>query len=119
MQIRTPTNRNNKYTSYILLKSTSYNTKTANFFEKKTHRSQVSNGNKNRLDHEFFYQSYIERLLHLSPDDCKNELKWLKITTNRGTTRKLVSFQIFPDYAHKAKPGSYKTRGQISHPQST
>ena len=40
---------------------------TATFSEKKVHCSQVSNGNKNRLDHESFYQSNIERLLHLSP----------------------------------------------------
>ena len=36
--------------------------------------------NKNRLDHESFYQSNIERLLHLNPDDCKNELLRLNIT---------------------------------------
>ena len=42
---------------------------TATFSEKKVHCSQVSNGNKNRLDHELVYQSNIERLLHLSPDD--------------------------------------------------
>ena len=44
---------------------------TATFSEKKVHCSQVSNGNKNRLDHESFYQVIIERLLHLNPDDCK------------------------------------------------
>ena len=43
---------------------------TATFSEKKVHCSQVSNGNKNRLDHESFYQSNIERLLHLNPEDC-------------------------------------------------
>ena len=48
---------------------------TATFSEKKVHCSQVSNGNKNRLDHESFYQSNIKRSLHLSPQDCKNELK--------------------------------------------
>ena len=48
---------------------------TATLSEKKVHCSQVSNGNKNRLDHESFYQSKIERLLHLSPQDCRNELK--------------------------------------------
>ena len=42
---------------------------TATFSEKKVHCSQVSSGNKNRLDHESFYQSNIERLLHLKPDD--------------------------------------------------
>ena len=36
---------------------------TATFSEKKVHCSQVSNGNKNRLDHESFHQSNIERLL--------------------------------------------------------
>ena len=45
---------------------------TALFSEKKVHCSQVSNANKNRLDHESFYQSNIKRLLHLSPEDCKN-----------------------------------------------
>ena len=44
---------------------------TATFSEKKVHCSQFSNGNKNRLDYESFYQSNIERLLHLNPDDCK------------------------------------------------
>ena len=33
---------------------------TATFSEKKVHCSQVSNGNKNRLDYESFYQSNIE-----------------------------------------------------------
>ena len=45
---------------------------TATFSEKKVHCSQGSNGNKNRLDHESFYQSNVERLLHLNPDHCKN-----------------------------------------------
>ena len=44
---------------------------TATFSEKKEHCSQVSNGNKNRLDHESFYQSNIERLLHINPDIVK------------------------------------------------
>ena len=34
---------------------------TATFSEKKVNCSQVSNGNKNRLDHESFYQRNIER----------------------------------------------------------
>ena len=54
---------------------------TAIFSEKKVHCSQVSKGNKNRLDHESFYQSKLVRLLHLSPEDCKNELNRLKLTT--------------------------------------
>ena len=76
---------------------------TATFSEKKIHGSQVSNGNKNRLDHESFYQSNIKRLLHLSTDGCKNELKRLKLTSNKGTTRKLVNFQVFPESAHQAE----------------
>ena len=55
---------------------------TATFSEKKVHCSQVSNGNKNRLDHESFYQSNIERFLQLNPDNCKNELQRFQLTTN-------------------------------------
>ena len=61
---------------------------TAKFSEKKVHCSQVSNGNKNRLDHESFYQSNIERLLQLIPDDCKSELLRLNITRNKNTDKK-------------------------------
>ena len=68
---------------------------TATFSEKKVHCSQVSNGNKNRLDHESFYQSIIERLLHLNPEDCKNELFRLNITRNKNADRRLVYFQFF------------------------
>ena len=63
---------------------------TATFSEKKVHCSQVSNGNKNRLDHESFYQSNIERLLHLNPEHCKNELLRLNITRNKNADRKIV-----------------------------
>ena len=76
---------------------------TATFSEKKVHCSQVSNGNKNRLDHESFYQSNIERLLHLNPDDCKNELLRLNITQNKNSQRKLVNFQVFPDSVHQSQ----------------
>ena len=76
---------------------------TATFSEKKVHCSQVSNGNKNRLDHESFYQSNIEILLHLSIQECKNELRRLNLAQNVGTNRKLVNFQVFPDLAHKAE----------------
>ena len=76
---------------------------TAIFFEKKVHCSRVLNGNKNRLDHESFYQSYIEIFLHLSSEDWKNELKRLNFTPNIGTNRKLVKFQVFPDSAHQAE----------------
>ena len=48
----------------------------------------ISNGNKNRLGHESFYQSNVETLLHLSPEDCKNELNRLKLTTNKSINRK-------------------------------
>ena len=76
---------------------------TATFSEKKVHCSQVSNGNKNRLDHESFYQSNIERLLHLNPDDCKSELLRLNITQNKNSERKLVNFQVFSDSVHQSQ----------------
>ena len=69
---------------------------TATFSEKKVHFSQVSNGNKNRLDHESFYQSNIERLLYLNPNDCKNKLLGLNITRNRNTDRKIINFKSLP-----------------------
>ena len=81
---------------------------TATFSEKKVHCSQVSNGNKNRLDHESFYQSNIERLLHLNPEDCKNELLRLNITKNKNTDRKLVYFQVFADTVHQAQLERYQ-----------
>ena len=65
---------------------------TATFSEKKVHCSQVSNGNENRLDHESFYQDNIERLLHLNPQDCKNQLRRLNLTQSDGMNRKLVNF---------------------------
>ena len=76
---------------------------TATFSEKKVHRSQVSNGNKKRLDQESFYQSNIEQLLHPNPDDCKNELHRLNITRNRNTDRKIVNFQVFANSVHQAQ----------------
>ena len=81
---------------------------TATFSEKKVHCSQVSNGNKNRLDHESFYQSNIVRLLHLNPDDCKNKLLRLNITRNKNTDRKLVYFQVFADSVHQAELERYQ-----------
>ena len=81
---------------------------TATFSEKKVHCSQVSNGNKNRLDHESFYQSNIERLLHLNPEDCKNELLRLNITKNKNTDRNLVYFQVFSDSVHQAELERYQ-----------
>ena len=55
------------------------------------------------MDHESFHQSNIERLLHLSPQDCKNKIKRLNLTPNAGTNRKLVNFQVFPDVAHQTE----------------
>ena len=55
------------------------------------------------MDHESFYKSIIERLLHLSPQDCKNELKRLNLTPNKGTNRKFLNFQVFPDVAQQAE----------------
>ena len=81
---------------------------TATFSEKKVHCSQVSNGNKNRLDHEFFYQSKIERLLHLKPDNCKNELLRLSLTKYKNSNRKIVNFQVFADSVHQAEIERYQ-----------
>ena len=81
---------------------------TATFSEKKVHCSQVSNGNKNRLDHESFYQSNIERLLHLHPDDCKTELHRLNLTKNKHSDRKIVNFYVFTDSVHQAELERYQ-----------
>ena len=86
---------------------------TATFSEKKVHCSQVSNGNKNRLDHEPFYQSNIERLLHLNPDDCKNELLRLNLTRNKNTDRKITNFQVFADSVHQAELERYQGHVQL------
>ena len=78
MRIRITRHRNNNYSSSTLHKSPSYNFNRIEIYNQiceKVHRSQVSNGNKNRLDHESFHQSNIETLFHLNPDDCKNDLK--------------------------------------------
>ena len=86
---------------------------TATFSEKKVHCSQVSNGNKDRLDHESFYQSNIERLLHLNPDDCKNELLRLNLTRNKNTDRKIVNFQVFADSVNQAELERYQGHDQL------
>ena len=108
MRIRTTSYRKHKCNSNTIIKKARSTTLkgyriTATFSEKKVHCSQVSNGNKNRLDLESVYQSNIEGLLHLSPQDCKNELRRLNLTQNDGTNRKLVNFQVFPDSAHQAE----------------
>ena len=81
---------------------------TATFSEEKVHCFQVSNGNKTRLDHESFYQLNKQRLLHLNPDNCKNELQRLNLTTNKNTNQKLVNFQTFPDSANQAELERYQ-----------
>ena len=86
---------------------------TATFSEKKVHCSQVSNGNKKRLDHESFYQSNIERLLHLNPDDCKNELHRLNLTKIKNTDSKIVNFQVFADSVHQAELERYQGHVQL------
>ena len=91
MRIRTSRNRNNKYISHTLFKSPSHNLNGIQIhniiLREKIHCSQVSNGNKNRLGHVSFYQSNIERLLHLNPADCKNELHRLKLTQIKAQTK--------------------------------
>ena len=84
---------------------------TATFSEKKVYCSQVSNGNKNRLDHESFYQSNDERLLHLNPEYCKNKLLRLNLTRNEN--RKIVSFQVFADSVHQAELERYQGHIQL------
>ena len=112
MRNGTTSYRNYKCNSNIVFKSPSTTVKgykfTATFSEKKVHCSQISNGNKNKLDHESFYQSNIERRLHLNPDDCKNELLRLNITRNRNTDRKIVIFQAFSDSNHQAQLERYQ-----------
>ena len=81
---------------------------TATFSENKIHFSQVSNGNKNRLDHKSFYQSNIERFLHLKPEDCKKELLRFNLTRNKNSKRKIVNFQVFTDPAHQAELERYQ-----------
>ena len=72
-------------TLYTKARETTGYSFTATFSEKKVHCLQVSNGNKNRLDHESFYQSKIERVLYLKPDDCKKKLLRLNLTKKNQT----------------------------------
>ena len=81
---------------------------TASFSEKKVHCSQVCNGNKNRLDHESFYQSNIERLLHLNPDDCKTELHRLNLTKNKHSDSKIGNFHVFSVSVHQEELERYQ-----------
>ena len=68
-------------------------------------------GNKNRLNHESFYQSKLERLLHLDTEDCKNE--HLKTNTNKNENRKLVNYQVFPNSANQAQLEIYQGHVQL------
>ena len=86
---------------------------TATFSEKKVHCSQVSNGNKNRLDHESFYQSNIERLLLLNPENCKNELLRLNLIKIKKSNRKIVNFQVFADSVHQAELEGYQGHNKL------
>ena len=63
---------------------------------------------KKRLDDESFYQSNVERILHLKPEDFKNELLRLNLTRNENSNRKLVSFQVFTDSVHQAELERYQ-----------
>ena len=63
---------------------------------------------QNRLDQESCYQSNLERLLHLKPDDCKNELLKLNLTRNKNSKRKIVNFQVFTDSVHQAEVERYQ-----------
>ena len=96
MRIGTTGYRNNKYNNYTLLESMSYNTNRiqihSDLFRKKSTLVSSLKHNKNRLDHESFYQSKIKKILHLSLDDYKNEPDRLKLTSNKGTNKKLVNF---------------------------
>ena len=107
MRIRTTSHRNSKYSSNTILKSPINNINRiqiySNIFRKESTLLASLKRKKNRLDHESFYQSNIERLLNLSPQDCKNEFRRLNLTQNAGTNRKLVNFQVFPDLAHQAE----------------
>ena len=72
---------------------------TATFSEKKVHCSQVSNGNKNRLDHESFYQSNID----FTSQSRKNECQYLKSPKTNYTS----STVIYLNPHHKEKSVYY------------
>ena len=107
MQIRTTSHRINKYSSHTIVKSPINNINRiqvySNNFRKDSTLLASLKRKKTRLDHESFYQSNIERILNLSPQNCKNELSRLNLTQNEGTNKKLVNFQVFPDLAHQAE----------------
>ena len=63
--------------------------------------------------------NWIPPLLHLNPDDCKNELLRLNLTRNKNTDRKIVNFQVFADSVHQAELERYQVEvnRQIIHPR--
>ena len=77
---------------------------TATFSEKKVHCSQVSNRNKNRLDHESFYQSLLEKI-QLTRDLIDNTMIYqgirLPCKNDQGycdpTTRTQATIVRFPE----------------------
>ena len=110
MRIRTIRNINNKYSSNTLLKSKSCTLTGINSqqnFQRKKYIVLKSQMEKKRPNHKSFYQINIEKVLHLNPDDCKNDLRQSKLTTIKGTNRKLVNFQLFPESAHQSKLERY------------
>ena len=78
MRIGTTRIKNNKYSSHVLFKIPSYNIKRikiySNTLREKVHCSQVSNGNKNRLDHEYFNQIHEENFCILALKVVKTNL---------------------------------------------
>ena len=40
---------------------------------------------------------------HLNSEDCKNKLQRLKITTKKGTNRKIIKLKVFPGSAHQVE----------------
>ena len=68
---------------------------------------------KNRLDYESFYHSNNGRLLHLNPEDCKNELLRLNLKRNKNTDRKIVNFRVFADSVHQAELERYQGHVQL------
>ena len=60
-----------------------------------------------------FYKINIERVLHLSPEDCKNELLRLNLTKNKKSNRKIVNFQVFADSVHQAEIERYQGHFQL------
>ena len=52
-------------------------------------------------------------ILHLNPDDCKNELLRLNLTRNKNTDRKIVNLQVLADFVHQAELERYQGLVQL------